>query len=128
MANNQSRTTYTGGGDYRETYSYGNYAEGNIHINSPRTQQNLTEAAAEIQQLLKQLEKTYNPDDPVEQIQMAAEVVKQIDTNPNQKQRLLSSVGAGSIAALEALLDHPASSFVIAAIQKWKETQPENQS
>ena len=127
MADNQSRTIHTGGGDYREIDNKGTYVEGNYY-HSPQAKQNLAEAAAEIQQLLKQLEQTYNPDDPLEQMQMATEVVKQIDADPNWKQRLLSSVGAGSTAALDSLLNHPAASFIIAAIQKWKETQPENQS
>ncbi len=127
MADKQSRTIDTGGGDYREIDNKGTYVEGNYY-NSPQAKQNLAEAAAEIQQLLKQLEQKYDPNDPVEQIQMATEVVKQIDADPKWKQRLLSSVGAGSTAALDSLLNHPAASFIIAAIQKWQETEPEKQS
>ena len=121
MANGQSRKIDTGGGDYREINNQGTYIEGDYH-HSPQSQQTLAEAAAEIQQLLNQLEQTYNPDDPLGQMQMATEVLKQIDTNPHWKQRLLSSVGAGGTAALESFLNHPAASFIIAALQKWQET------
>lgn len=123
MTDNQSRTINTDGGEYREINNQGTYVEGDYY-NSPQAKQNLAEAAAEIQQLLKQLEQTYNPNDPLEQMQMATEVVKQIEANPDKKQRIISSLGAGSIAALDSLLNHPAATFIIAAIQKWKETQP----
>ena len=122
MADNQSQTIKTGGGNYREINNRGTYVEGNYY-HSPQAQQNLADAAAQIQQLLKQLEQTYNPNDPLEQMQMATEVVKQIEADPNWKKRIMSSLGAGSTAALDSLLNHPAASFILATIQKWQETQ-----
>ena len=124
MSEDQSRTINTQGGGYREINNEGTYVEGNFY-NSSKEGKSLAESAKEIQQLLKQLEQTYDPSDPIGQMQMATEVVKKIDASPQWKQRLLSSIGAGGTAALDSLLNHPAASFVIATIQKWNEDQPE---
>ncbi len=40
-----------------------------------------------------------------------------IEQDSSLTQRLLSAVKAGSLAAIESMLNHPAASFVIAAVQ-----------
>ena len=125
MAGNQSRTIYTNGGDYREVVNNkGTYVEGNYYI-SPETKPNLAEAAAEIQQLLKQLEQTYSPNTTAGKMQLATEAVKQIEANPTWKRRVVSALKAGGIAALDSALDHPAASFLIEAVKDWQATKPE---
>ena len=86
-------------------------------------QQNLTEAAAQIQQLLEQLDKSYPTDTTVGKMAIATEAIKQIEANPTLMARLLSAISAGGASALESFLNHPAASFVIGALQDWQETK-----
>lgn len=85
-------------------------------------QQNLAEAAAEIQQLLEQLDKSYSTETAVGKMALAIEATKQIEANPTLLARALSALQAGGASALEATLNHPAASFVIAALQDLQNT------
>ena len=85
--------------------------------------QNLAEAAAEIQQLLNQLSQTYPTSTTAEQMVVATEAIKRIESDPKLMERILSALKAGSISALEQLLNHPAASFVIAALEDWQESK-----
>jgi hypothetical protein len=86
-------------------------------------QQNLAEAAAEIQQLLEQLEKSYPANTITGKMQIATEAISQIDSNPTLTARILSALKAGGVSAFEQFLNHPAASFVIGALTDWKETK-----
>ncbi len=46
---------------------------------------------------------------------------EKIEQNPRLTQRLLSAAKAGSLAAIESMLNHPAASFVMAAIEDLNE-------
>jgi len=102
---------------------------GDIIMNNyaPEQKQSLAEAAAEIQQLLKQLDKTYSKDKISEEMTtsekmvLASEVIEQLENNPTLKNRLINSLKAGGSEALKELLNHPASSFIIGAIKGWQE-------
>ena len=83
---------------------------------------NLAEAAAEIQQLLNQLSQTYPTSTTAEQMVVATEAIKRIESDPKLVERILSALKAGSISALEQLLNHPAASFVIAALEDWQKS------
>ena len=48
---------------------------------------------------------------------IAGEAIEKIEQNPPLTQRLLSAAKAGSLAAIESMLNHPVASFVIAAVQ-----------
>ncbi len=85
-------------------------------------QQNLTEAATQIQQLLEQLDKSYPTNTTAGKMAIATEAIKQIEANPTLMTRVRSAISAGGISALEALLNHPAASFVIGAFQDFQET------
>lgn len=85
-------------------------------------QQNLTEAAAQIQQLLEQLDKSYPTDTTAGKMAIATEAIKQIQANPTLMARVLSAINAGGASALESFLNHPAASFVIGALQDFQET------
>ena len=82
-------------------------------------QRNLAEAAAEIQQLLEQLEKTYDTNTYSGKGQVADEIIKTIENNPGLKTRIISALKVGGIKAFEQLLSHPAASFVIGALEDW---------
>ena len=87
------------------------------------SEQNLAEAAAEIQQLLEQLDKTYSTDTTTDKMTIAAEAIKQIDGNPTLTARILSALKVGSVKAFEQFLSHPAASFVIGALEDWQKTK-----
>jgi hypothetical protein len=92
------------GGDY--------YLNGNLNQGSER-KQTLAEAAAEIQQLLMQLEKS-NP------TATEAEKVAYVnhETPPALKSRVASAVKAGSEAAVDTILDNSPYVNVVRAIVK----------
>ncbi|MBC6480520.1 MAG: pentapeptide repeat-containing protein [Hormoscilla sp. GM7CHS1pb] len=88
--------------------------------------QNLAEAAAEIQNLLQQLEESYSTETTTGRMQMATETIDRIDRDPALAQRILRALGAGSTAALESLLDHPAASFAIGALEDWRNSKQQD--
>ncbi|MEM1168102.1 MAG: pentapeptide repeat-containing protein [Cyanobacteria bacterium P01_H01_bin.35] len=86
-------------------------------------EQNLAQAAKDIQELLEQLDETYRSDTEAGQKKIATEVITQIDNNPTKAERIFSAIKAGGVSAVEQLLNHPASSFVIAALEDWQKTK-----
>jgi hypothetical protein len=56
-------------------------------------------------------------------MQLATEAVTRIEGNANLTQRVTSAVQAGGTSALGQLLNHPAASFVIAALEDWQKTK-----
>ena len=84
--------------------------------------QNLQTAAREIQSLLDQLDQDYGNQTAVEKMAVATEIVKAVDKNTKLK-TLLTSLQAGSMAALDSVLDHPAASFVITFLDTWHQEQ-----
>ena len=85
--------------------------------------QDLTQAAADIQALLKQLEETYPTNTTLGKVAIASEAIQRIDNDPKLAPRILSALKAGGTSALDSLLDHPAASFVIAALEDWQQTK-----
>lgn len=113
------RHIYMGEGNYIETIN-GNYIEGNYYEATKR--QSPAAAAAEIQQLLRQLEKSYPTNTDAGREALANEAVERIKSNSTLMRRLFSAGKAGGVSALEAALNHPAASFVINALKDWQET------
>ncbi|BAY17373.1 hypothetical protein NIES21_32100 [Anabaenopsis circularis NIES-21] len=85
--------------------------------------QKLAEAAADIQQLLIQLENSYPTDTTAGKMTIATEAIKQIDNNPQLHNQILSALKAGGIQALAQFLNHPAASFVIGALEDWQKNK-----
>lgn len=85
--------------------------------------QDLTQAAADIQALLEQLDKTYNPNTTTGKMTIATKAIEKIDNNINLTKRIISALKSGSISAIESLLNHPAASFFIAALEDWQQTK-----
>ncbi|NJL10507.1 MAG: hypothetical protein HC908_10990 [Calothrix sp. SM1_7_51] len=94
--------------------------EGNFNVNQPKN--NLSEAA-EIQELLNQLSQTYPTTTTTEKMEVATTAIQQIENNSNLRQRVLNALKTGSIQALGQMLNHPASTFVIAALEDWQKSQ-----
>ncbi|MGD1705059.1 pentapeptide repeat-containing protein [Dapis sp. BLCC M229] len=86
-------------------------------------EQNLAQAAKDIQELLEQLDETYPSDTTAGKMKIATEVITQIDNNSTKAERIFSAIKAGGVSAVEQLLNHPASSFVIAALEDWQKTK-----
>ncbi|MBW4635289.1 MAG: hypothetical protein KME30_26360 [Iphinoe sp. HA4291-MV1] len=84
--------------------------------------QTLAQAAAEIQLLLEQLDKTYSTDTTAGKMTVATEAIKHIESNPNLRARILSALKVGGVKAFEQFLSHPAASFVIGALEDWQKT------
>lgn len=83
---------------------------------------NIAEVAAEIQQLLEQLEKSYSTNTTIEKMAVASEAIKLIEGNQGLYQRIISALKAGSTQALAQYLNHPLASFVIAAFEDWQKS------
>lgn len=94
---------------------------GNINNYAPEQRQNLVEAAVEIQQLLQQLEQTYPTNTQQEKQTVVREALKQIDSNPSLKARVVGTLKAGSIEAFKELINHPLVNILIASLEGWKE-------
>ncbi|MGB3655130.1 MAG: CHAT domain-containing protein [Rivularia sp. (in: cyanobacteria)] len=113
------RNINIGSGNYNERIE-GDYIQGNYY-NAPQ-KQNLAEAAVEIQELLKQLDKSYDTSTYSGKVQVASETIKTIENNPELKARIISALKVGGIKAFEQLLSHPAASFVIGALEDWQKS------
>ncbi|NEO24854.1 MAG: hypothetical protein F6K57_37890 [Moorea sp. SIO4A5] len=84
-----------------------------IHNHAP--DKNLAEAAAEIQQLLQQLEKN-NP--TATEVQQEAFVSAAI--TPSKKERLINAIKEGGQGAIEEFLDNPYLNVAIRIIEGWR--------
>ena len=96
---------------------------GNITNYSPEQKQNLAEAAAEIQQLLNQLGRTYPINTPLEKQIAVTEALKQIDSNPTLKTRVIGALKAGGTEALKELVDHPLVNILLATLEGWQDAE-----
>ena len=99
-------------------YGVAGNVEGNQNIYVSEQQQNLAEAAAEIQQLLKQLEKTNPTATEIEKVNYVSASIA-----PTKRKRIMSALKAGGQAAIEEFLDNPYLNVVIAVIEDWKATE-----
>ncbi|VEP14551.1 putative Pentapeptide repeat protein [Hyella patelloides LEGE 07179] len=79
--------------------------------------QNLTQAAAEIQQLLEQLSKTYPTKTPSEKMVVGAKVIEEITNNPNRWQKPIKVIKAMGIEALAEAVDNPIFNIAKAGIE-----------
>lgn len=119
MTAEENRFINTGGGNYNELIE-GNYIQGSYYA---AKQQSIVESAAEIQQLLKQLQQSYPSTTTSEQMVVAAKAIEQIESDPTLKQRVINAVKEGGLAAFEKAIDNPAGAFVVGAIKGWQEVE-----
>ncbi len=115
-----NRFIKTEGGNYNE-HIQGNYVQGDYYTAGQPV--SLVETATEIQKLLEQLEQSYPVTTIAGKMAIATEAITRIDSNPTLALRILSALKSGSISAFEQFLNHPAASFVIAALEDWKKNK-----
>ena len=90
---------------------------------SGEEKQTLAEAAAEIQQLLDQLSKTYSPPSTSNNLKIATETIDIIEQTPPLKSKVVNALKAGGIEALKELLDNPAVNILMASIEGWNSAE-----
>jgi len=83
-------------------------------------EQNLAEAAADIQQLLQQLEQTYPTNTQSEKMVVVAEAIKQIEGDPTLKERVLGAIKSGGVEAIKGLVNHPLINILLEALNGWQ--------
>ena len=88
-------------------------SDSNTFIQSEQ-KQTLAQAAAEIQKLLKQLEKSYPTATEVEKINYVNN-----ETTSSFKNRVVGALQSGGEAAIEEFLDNPYVNVVKAAVKGW---------
>ncbi len=99
------------------TFIYGDYnSKDTISNYTSNQEQNLVEAAAEIQKLLNQISETHPTETTQEKMVIAAEAVEKIESSPTLKQRVAAALKAGNIAELTTRIVHPAAAIVITAL------------
>lgn len=120
MTTENNRFINTGGGEYNERIE-GNYIKGNYY--AAGQPQSLADTVTEIQQLLEQLDKSYPSNTDTGKKSIATEALARIKTDKALSERVLSALKAGGVSAFEQFLNHPAASFVISALEDWKNTK-----
>ncbi|NJM46877.1 MAG: hypothetical protein HC860_12580 [Alkalinema sp. RU_4_3] len=106
----------------------GNFIQGNVSGNvsfskgSVESNSELHQVANQIQQILEHLDEKHDKSSSSGKMQLAAAAIETIEGDLTLRQRIISAVKVGGVSAIEQLLSHPASSFVIAAIQDWQKT------
>ncbi len=89
-------------------------------VNNEASQQNLTEAAKEIQALLEQLSQTYPSNTSKEKNIVVGEVVDQIENNPTLKGKVINALKSGGVEAFKEAINHPLVNILVATIDGWQ--------
>lgn len=104
-------------GGFAETVQ-GDQIGGNIH--NYAAQQNLAEAAKDIQQLLQQLSESNPTNTPSEKMVVVEKAIKQIEADPTLRERVIGAMKSGGIEAFKELIDHPLVNILVAALEGWQ--------
>ncbi|HEY9851254.1 MAG TPA: hypothetical protein V6D28_17430 [Leptolyngbyaceae cyanobacterium] len=83
-------------------------------------QQNLAEAAKDIQQLLQQLSESNPTNTPSEKMVVVEKAIKQIEADPTLRERVIGALKSGGIEAFKELIDHPLVNILIAVLEGWQ--------
>jgi len=92
-------------------------------LNDYSSKQSLDEAAAEIQQLLKQLEETNPTTTETEKMIVAAKAADEIKNNPTLKARVMGAFKSGGTEAFKEAVDNPLVNVLVAIIQGWMQAE-----
>ncbi len=120
VANSESASRHIqgGSGDYSET----NVKDQRTYIENQYNeveQEILTRAADDLQQILNQLSQTYPIHTSTEKMKVAIEAINQVENNLSLSERIVSALRVGGIQALRQMLEHPAATFVLSALDDW---------
>ncbi|QSJ19058.1 hypothetical protein JYQ62_10140 [Nostoc sp. UHCC 0702] len=127
-----NRNINTGGNYYEQSgnFGIGQMSGGEIKegakvagVINEAERQNLTQVAAEIQQLLNQLGQTYPINTPLEKQIVVTEALKEIERNPTLKARVIGALKAGGTEAFKELVDHPVVNVLLAALEGWQDAE-----
>ena len=81
----------------------------------------LTETAAEIQKILKQLEQSNPTQTTAGQMTVAAQAIEIVENNPTLKQRVIGALKSAGTEAFKEALNNPVANVLVAAFQGWIE-------
>ena len=80
----------------------------------------LTETAAEIQQLLKQLEESDSANTTTGSMALATQAIEIIESNFTLKQRVLSVLASVGTEVFKQAVDHPVAHILVAGFEGWR--------
>jgi uncharacterized protein YjbI with pentapeptide repeats len=92
-------------------------------LNDYSSNSNLSEAASEIQQLLKQLELSNQATTSGEKMAVVAKAVDEIENNPALKARVIEALNSGGTEALKQAINHPLAKNMMPIIEEWTEAE-----
>ncbi|MGQ4646328.1 pentapeptide repeat-containing protein [Lyngbya aestuarii] len=92
-------------------------------LNDYSSKQSLDEAAAEIQQLLQQLEETNPTTTETEKMIVAAKAADEIKNNPTLKGRVIGALQSGGTEAFKEAVDNPVVNILVAIIEGWMQAE-----
>lgn len=93
-----------------------NKLAGNINEAPEKT---LAETAAEIQQLLQQLEQSNPTRTTVGKTKVATQVIESIESDFALKQRVIGALKSSGTEALKEAINHPVANILVASFQDW---------
>jgi hypothetical protein len=79
----------------------------------------LADTAAEIRDLLTELEKSYPANTIKEKMVIATKAIERIEADPAWQKRTVNALKLGSVAALEKAIDNPVGAFLKGAFEGW---------
>lgn len=115
MSSNQNNSVEVQQNFNASVYGVAGKVEGDQNIFMSEQKQTLTEAAQEIQQLLKQLEVSNPTATEIEKSEFVTTAIA-----PNRRQRFLSALNAGGEEIIKELLDNSYVNVAIAILEGWK--------
>ncbi|AOY84132.1 pentapeptide repeat-containing protein [Moorena producens JHB] len=116
---NQSNAKFNIGANYVEKGEYVSSQESNAEQNNYEApDKNLTEAAAEIQQLLEQLSQSNPTITEIEKLTVVARAAEEIKNNPTLKAKVINALKAGGVEAFKEAIDHPLVNILMATIER----------
>lgn len=86
-------------------------------IDNYTSEPSLAEVAAEIHQLLEQLEQAYPTHTPIEKLLAVTGALRIIETNPLLKDRIMEALKLSGNEVLQQLINHPLSKILLAALE-----------
>ncbi|MDZ7950490.1 CHAT domain-containing protein [Nostoc sp. DedQUE09] len=107
--------------------SQGNNNQQISHTYASKEQQStLTDAVAEVQQLLEQLSQAFPIDTTLGKMAVATEAIKCIQNNQLLAQKIINALNSEGVFNFKKLLNHPAADFTIAALGDWYNNNSQN--
>lgn len=94
-------------------FGKGDNVAGDKNVSNIHNSQDLTQAAKEIQQLLIQLSQDHPYDSSA---LIGAKAITEVESKPLLKERIIKAIRAGGSTAVEKLVEHPAVSILLSAV------------